>query len=49
MGKEYVVAVMGATGAVGQEMMQTLEKTQFSCKRTKASRIGTVKRKKIIF
>ncbi len=29
MGKSYTVAVVGATGAVGIEMMETLEKRNF--------------------
>ncbi|MCK5708497.1 MAG: aspartate-semialdehyde dehydrogenase [Candidatus Aureabacteria bacterium] len=32
MSKEYVVAVVGATGAVGEEMMKTLEKNKFPVK-----------------
>ncbi|MDX9702769.1 MAG: aspartate-semialdehyde dehydrogenase [Candidatus Auribacterota bacterium] len=49
MAKDYVVAVMGATGAVGQEMMQTLEKRGFPVRELRLLASARSKGKKLVF
>lgn len=47
--KKYNVAVVGATGAVGQEMMRTLEKRNFPVAGFKALALPSEAGKKIVF